>query len=409
MKNICGINTIWVALMQNKNIILGVTGGIAAYKSAELVRMLRAQGARVRVVMTKNACEFITPLTMQTLSGHTVYTEMFNQHLNTSLEHISLARWADAVVIAPASANFIAKLAHGLADDLLTTTCLATTAPLAIVPAMNKEMWATTVTQENIAALKKREIFIFGPASGGQACGEIGLGRMLEPQQILELIPTIFSSQIFYGKKIVITAGPTCEAIDPARYISNRSSGKMGYALAAAAQEAGADVVLVSGPTNLDTPAKVKRIDVQTAEEMFQAVMREITTCDVFIAAAAVADYRPKNISARKIKKHAAAISLELQRNPDILVEVANLTNRPFVVGFAAETENLVENAESKLKSKNLDMIIANRVGENLGFGSDENSVVILCNDAKPMELARAQKTKLARQIIKIIRDYVGS
>jgi len=393
--------------MQNKNIILGITGGIAAYKAAELVRVLQVQGAKVRVIMTKNACEFITPLTMQTLSGHMVYTEMFSQYLKTSLEHIALARWADAVVIAPASANFIAKLAHGLADDLLTTTCLATTAPIAIAPAMNKEMWAATITQENIALLKNRQVFIFGPASGEQACGEIGFGRMLEPKQILELIPTMFVSQLFYGKKIVITAGPTREAIDPIRYISNHSSGKMGYALAAAALEAGANVVLISGPTNLTTPVKVRSIDVQTAEEMYQAVIQEIAACDVFIAAAAVADYRPKNVSAQKIKKHAATISFELQRNHDILAEVAALAHRPFVVGFAAETEKLVENARKKLESKNLDMIIANQVGENLCFASDESSVVILCKNAEPIELPKTQKTKLARQIVKIIHEKI--
>lgn len=393
--------------MQYKNIILGLTGGIAAYKSAELVRMLRAQGAKVRVIMTKNACEFITPLTMQTVSGHTVYTKMFSQHLKTNLEHIALARFADAIIIAPASANFIAKLAHGLADDLLTTVCLATTAPIAIAPAMNKEMWNAVITQENITTLKNRGIFIFGPASGEQACGDSGFGRMLEPQQILELIPEIFTAQFFYGKKIVITAGSTREAIDPVRYISNCSSGKMGYALAEAAQEVGANVFLISGPTNLATPTKVNRIDIQTAEEMYQVVMQEISDCDVFIAAAAVADYRPKNISSQKMKKHMATISLELRRNPDILAEVAVLANRPFTVGFAAETENLLENAHKKLESKKLDMIIANQVGENLGFASDENSVVILGKNAKAIELPKTRKTKLARQIIKIIHEML--
>jgi phosphopantothenoylcysteine decarboxylase/phosphopantothenate--cysteine ligase len=394
-------------IMQNKNIILGITGGIAAYKAAELLRLLQGKGAKVSVIMTKNACEFITPLTMQTLSGRAVYTEMFSQDLKTSLEHIALARWADAIIIAPASANFVAKLAHGLANDLLTATCLATTAPIAIAAAMNKEMWAAAITQENIAALKTRGVFIFGPASGEQACGEIGLGRMLEPQQILESIPTMFASQAFYGKKIVVTAGSTREAIDPVRYISSYSSGKMGYALAAAALEAGANVVLISGPTNLIAQAKVKYIAVQTAEEMRQAVMQEISACDVFIAAAAVADYRPKNVSVQKIKKHAATISFELQRNSDILAEVAALANRPFVVGFAAETENIVENAKSKLENKNLDMIIANKVGESLCFASDESSVVVLGKNAKPLELPQTQKTKLAQQIVKIIHERI--
>lgn len=393
--------------MQNKNIILGITGGIAAYKSVELVRMLRAQDAKVRIIMTKNACEFITPLTMQTVSGHAVYTEMFDRHLKNNLEHIALARFADAIIIAPASANFIAKLVHGLADDLLTTVCLATTAPIAIAPAMNKEMWNAAITQENITTLKNRGIFIFGPVSGEQACGESGFGRMLEPQQILESISEIFAAQIFYGKKIVITAGPTREAIDPVRYISNYSSGKMGYALAEAAEEAGANVFLISGPTNLATPTKVNRIDIQTAEEMHQVVMQEISDCDVFIAAAAVADYRLKNVSSQKMKKHVATISLELQRNPDILAEVAALSDRPFTVGFAAETENILENAHKKLESKNLDMIIANQVGKNLCFDSDENSGVILCKNAQSIELPKTRKTKLARQIIKIIHEVL--
>jgi phosphopantothenoylcysteine decarboxylase/phosphopantothenate--cysteine ligase len=393
--------------MQNKNIILGITGGIAAYKSAELVRMLRAQDAKVRVIMTKNACEFITPLTMQTVSGHAVYTEMFSQHLKTNLEHIALARFADAIIIAPASANFIAKLTHGLADDLLTTVCLATTAPIAVAPAMNKEMWNAAITQENVTALKNRGIFIFGPVSGEQACGESGFGRMLEPKQIMELIPEMFASQIFYGKKIVITAGPTREAIDPVRYISNYSSGKMGYALAEAAQEAGANVFLISGPTNLTTSAKINRINVQTAEEMHQVVMQEISDCDVFIAASAVADYRPKNVSSQKMKKRASTISLELQRNPDILAEVAALPDRPFIVGFAAETENLLENARKKLESKNPDMIIANQVGKNLCFDSDESSCVILGKNAKSIEFPKTRKTKLAQQIIKIIHEML--
>ena len=392
--------------MKNKNIIIGITGGIAAYKSAELVRILRAQYIQVRVIMTKNAQEFITPLTMQTLSGNTVHTEMFNQNLKTNLEHIELARWADAIIIAPTSANFIAKLAHGLADDLLSTICLATTAPIAIAPAMNKEMWRAVVTQENIALLKQRGILTFGPTAGEQACGEIGFGRMLEPKQILESIPELFASQIFYGKKIVITAGPTREAIDPVRYISNYSSGKMGYALAEAAHEAGANVVLISGPTNLTTPTKAKRINVQTAEEMQQAVIQEISDCDIFIATAAVADYRPKNTSSQKIKKHTEKSLLELQRNPDILAEVAALAKRPFTVGFAAETEDLLNNARKKLESKNLDMIIANQVGNDLCFDSDENSVTVLPKNNVPIELPKTQKTKLAQQIITIIHDY---
>ena len=389
--------------MQNKNIIVGITGGIAAYKSAELVRGLCNLQAKVRVIMTKNAEEFITPLTMQTLSGEPVYRDMFKTHSRKNLEHIALARFADAIIIAPASANFIAKLTHGLADDLLSTVCLATTAPIAIVPAMNKEMWEAAITQENIAALKKRNIFVFGPAAGEQACGEFGFGRMIEPQEILKLIPKIFESQIFYGKKIIITAGPTRENIDPVRYISNYSSGKMGYALAEAALEAGADVVLISGPTNLDCSPKIKRINIQTAEEMHKAVMQEIRACDVFISAAAVADYRPINPSLQKTKKSSERIAIELKRNPDILTAVTSLKQKIFVVGFAAETKNLLTNAKKKLINKKLNMIIANKVGNGVGFDSDDNEVVVLHKNGKSVKFPKMQKSKLAKRLIEHI------
>jgi phosphopantothenoylcysteine decarboxylase / phosphopantothenate---cysteine ligase len=386
-----------------KNIIVGITGGIAAYKVAELVRKLRNAGAKVRVVMTKNAKEFITPLTMQTLSGETVYTEMFKQYFKNDLEHITLARWADAIVVAPATANFIAKLAHGLTDDLLSTVCLATTAPIAVAPAMNKEMWHADATQKNIAVLKKRRVFIFGPATGTQACGEVGLGRMLEPQQILELIPSMFATKIFYGKKIVITAGPTRENIDPVRYLSNYSSGKMGYALAEAAFEAGASVTIISGPTTLNCSEKIKKINIQTAREMHQAVMKEIKNCDTFIGAAAIADYQPSNIALHKIKKGPEKISLELQRTPDILTAVASLKKKPFVVGFAAETKNLLPNAKEKLIKKKLDMIIANQVGQGIGFDNDDNSVIILPKNAKIIKYPKMSKKELAQHIIKNI------
>lgn len=391
--------------MQNKNIIVAVTGGIAAYKTAELVRRLCNLKAKVRVIMTKNAMEFITPLTMQTLSNHMVYTDMFKNIAETRLEHISLARWADAIIVAPASANFIARFAYGLADDLLTTVCLATTTPIAIAPAMNQEMWHATITQKNIAALKKRGVLIFGPSSGEQACGEIGLGRMIEPQEIINLLPKMFASQICYGKKIVITAGPTRENIDPVRYISNYSSGKMGYALAEAALEAGANVVLISGPTNLKISdcAKMKHIPVTSATSMHKAVMAEVIDCDIFIASAAVADYRPRNTQYQKIKKNTATITLELQRNPDILAKVASLPNPPFTVGFAAETENLLENAQEKLYNKNLAMIIANQIGKDTIFNNNENAVTILRKNVEPIELARTSKTKLAKQIIDIV------
>src|SRR3972149_5407827 len=393
--------------MQNKNIIVGITGGIAAYKSAELVRGLCNLQAKVRVIMTKNAEEFITPLTMQTLSGEPVYRDMFKTHSKKNLEHIALSRFADAVVVAPASANFIAKLTHGLADDLLSAVCLATTAPIAVVPAMNKEMWQAAITQENIAALKKRNIFVFGPASGEQACGEVGFGRMIEPQEILRLIPKMFESQIFYGKKIIITAGPTRENIDPVRYISNYSSGKMGYALAEAALEAGADVVLISGPTNLDCSPKIKRINIQTAEEMHKAVMQEIRACDVFISAAAVADYRPINPSLQKTKKSSERIAIELKRNPDILTAVTSWKQKIFVVGFAAETKNLLTNAKKKLINKKLNIIIANKVGNGLGFDSDDNEVVVLHKNGKSVEFPKMQKSKLAKRLIEHVWGQV--
>lgn len=396
-------------IMQNKNIIIGMTGGIAAYKTAELVRGLCNLKAKVRVIMTKNSEEFITPLTMQTLSGEPVYTELFKTHFRKNLEHIALSRFADAVVVAPASANFIAKLTHGLADDLLSAVCLATTAPIAVVPAMNKEMWQAAITQENIAALKKRNIFVFGPASGEQACGEVGFGRMIEPQEILKLIPKMFESQLFYGKKIVITAGPTRENIDPVRYISNYSSGKMGYALAEAALEAGTYVVLISGPTNLDCSTKIKHINIHTAEEMHKAVMQEISACDVFISAAAVSDYRPANSSSQKTKKGTERISIELKRNPDILSAVTSLKRKIFVVGFAAETKNLVANAKEKLINKKLNMIIANKVGSGLGFDSDDNEVVILHKNGKSVKFPKMRKNKLARELIKTIRSAMLS
>jgi len=395
--------------MKNKNIIVGITGGIAAYKSAELVRSLRSAGARVRVIMTKNAEKFITPLTMQTLSGETVYTEMFKQCFQNDLEHIALARWADSIVIAPATANFIAKLTYGLADDLLSTVCLATKAPIAIAPAMNKEMWQASITQKNIAALKKRNFFIFEPTSGIQACGEIGFGRMLEPQQILESIPKMFASQMFYGKKVVITAGSTRENIDPVRYISNYSSGKMGYALAEAALDAGANVVLISGPTTLSCSEKIKRINIQTAAEMYKAVMQEISTSNIFISAAAVADYCPTNTKLHKIKKDSEKISIELQRTSDILAAVSSLGKKPFIVGFAAETKNLLRNAKEKLIKKKLDMVIANEVGEGLGFDSDDNTATILRKNSKTIKFPKMPKKELAQYIIKNIHSSVAA
>jgi len=415
--------------LTNKRILLGVTGGIAAYKSAELVRRLREQGAEVRVVMTRGACEFITPLTMQALSGREVHTELLDHVAESGqgggMGHIELARWCDVVLVAPASANFIARLAHGLADDLLSTLCLATTAPLVIAPAMNQQMWINIATQENIATLVQREIKIVGPAEGSQACGETGPGRMLEPEQLMLEASQLFSTGLLADLKIVVTAGPTREAIDPVRYITNHSSGRMGYAVARAAAEAGANVTLVSGPVSIEPPRQVRHISVDTAEQMRDVVMSDIIESDIFVAAAAVADYRCADVTEQKIKKKAEDLSLLLQKNPDILAEVASLPRAPFTVGFAAETENLLDNARMKLQNKKLDMIAANQVGEGLGFNVDESELQVFWqardqgqeNQAqknqtgenqiiKHQTLERASKEKLARQLIKVIANH---
>lgn len=410
--------------LTNKRILLGVTGGIAAYKSAELVRRLRDQGAEVRVVMTRGACEFITPLTMQALSGREVHTELLDHVAESGqgggMGHIELARWSDVVLIAPGSANFIARLAHGLADDLLSTLCLATTAPVVIAPAMNQQMWINIATQENIATLVQREIKIVGPAEGSQACGEIGPGRMLEPEQLILEASQIFSTGLLADLKIVVTAGPTREAIDPVRYITNHSSGRMGYAVARAAAEAGANVTLISGPVNIEPPHQVHHISVDTAEQMRDVVMSDIIESDIFVAAAAVADYRCANVAEQKIKKKSEDLSLLLRKNPDILAEVASLPHAPFTVGFAAETENLLDNARMKLQTKKLDMIAANQVGEGLGFNVDENELQVFWQAGnqdqkdqtrenqiiKHQTLERAPKEKLARQLIKVIANH---
>lgn len=410
--------------LTNKRILLGVTGGIAAYKSAELVRRLRDQGAEVRVVMTRGACEFITPLTMQALSGREVHTELLDHVAESGqgggMGHIELARWSDVVLIAPGSANFIARLAHGLADDLLSTLCLATTAPVVIAPAMNQQMWINIATQENIAILVQREIKIVGPAEGSQACGEIGPGRMLEPEQLILEASQIFSTGLLADLKIVVTAGPTREAIDPVRYITNHSSGRMGYAVARAAAEAGANVTLISGPVNIEPPHQVHHISVDTAEQMRDVVMSDIIESDIFVAAAAVADYRCVDVAEQKIKKKSADFSLLLRKNPDILAEVASLPGAPFTVGFAAETENLLDNARMKLQTKKLDMIAANQVGEGLGFNVDENELQVFWQAGnqdqkdqtrgnqiiKHQTLERAPKEKLARQLIKVIANH---
>ncbi len=387
-----------------KRILLGITGGIAAYKSAELVRRLRQQGAEVRVVMTRAACEFITPLTMQALSGREVHTALLNHDAESAMGHIELARWCDVVLVAPASADFLARLAHGQADDLLSTLCLATTAPILIAPAMNQQMWLNPVTQDNSALLQGRGIILLGPAIGDQACGETGPGRMLEPEQLLQHTNKVFETNLLTGLKLMVTAGPTHEAIDPVRYISNRSSGRMGYAVAGAAVEAGAVVTLISGPSVLDPPERVSYVSVTSAQEMHDTVMADVCDSDIFIATAAVADYRCAEIASQKLKKAKTALSLDLEKTPDILAEVAGLQDAPFTVGFAAETELLAQNAVSKLRDKKVDMIAANQVGDGLGFDSDENALQIFWKEGSA-ELEQAPKIKLARQLIRVIAE----
>ncbi len=406
--------------LQGKNILLGITGGIASYKSAILARRLIDAGADVRVVMTQGAQAFITPLTFQALTGNPVHTDLLDPAAEAAMGHIELARWADYVLIAPATANVMARLANGLADDLLTTCCLATDAPLAIAPAMNRLMWSNAATQANLATLEARGTTIIGPGAGEQACGEVGAGRMSEPETIRDALaaaiastantsaPNHNSSKELQGKSFVITAGPTEEAIDPVRFISNRSSGKMGFALAAAAQQMGADVTLIAGPVALDTPAHVKRIDVKTADEMLENALKAVNNTDVFIAVAAVADYKVAKFSREKIKKTDDELTLELVRNPDILKTVAALEHRPFCVGFAAETENLEKNAQSKLKKKKLDMIAANQVGQqnNPVFGSDTNSLSVYWGNNKH-QIAPAAKFDVAQQLLKLIANQI--
>jgi phosphopantothenoylcysteine decarboxylase/phosphopantothenate--cysteine ligase len=392
--------------LTNKHILLGVTGGIAAYKSAELVRTLKAAGADVHVVMTQGGQEFITPLTLQALSGNPVHTTLLDPDAEAGMGHIELARWADLILVAPASADFIARLAQGQGDDLLTTLCLASEAPVAIAPAMNQAMWKDSHTQRNVSALQRDGVVIFGPAHGAQACGDVGPGRMLEPEELARLTANQFEFDTLTGQHLVITAGPTREPIDPVRYITNHSSGKMGYALAEAAAEAGAKVTLISGPVNLATPERVTRIDVTTAQEMYDAAITMAPHSDIFIASAAVADYTPVTVADQKIKKHPNAMTIELKPTLDIVASVASLKDKPFTVGFAAETQNVLGYAKGKLEKKNLDMIVANDVSaEGIGFNSDDNAVTLITADAQA-ELPRASKRQLARHIIAMIANY---
>jgi phosphopantothenoylcysteine decarboxylase/phosphopantothenate--cysteine ligase len=393
--------------MDKSHIVLGISGGIAAYKSAELLRLLMKQGLSVQVAMTEAACHFITPTTMQGLSGKPVYTSQWDERMPNSMAHINLGRWAGAIVIAPASADFIAKLALGLADDLLSTLCLARNCPLFIAPAMNREMWQNKATQRNIAQLVADGVHVLGPDCGMQACGEEGMGRMLEPEQLAEYIMASFQPKLLSGKKILITAGPTYEAIDAVRGITNQSSGKMGYAIAQAAQESGAEVVLVSGPTALATPLHAKRIDVQSAAQMHDSVMQHVADCDIFIAVAAVADYRVAKVSEQKIKKSSAPLTLELVPNPDILAHVAGLENPPYCVGFAAESENLLEYAEQKRRGKKLPLLVGNIAQR--AIGRDDNELIMF-DEAGIHPLPRADKLTLARQLIQhIAQRYKGA
>jgi phosphopantothenoylcysteine decarboxylase/phosphopantothenate--cysteine ligase len=391
-----------------KHILLGVTGSIAAYKSAELVRLLREAGAGVRVVMTQGAGAFITPLTLQALSGHTVHRELLDAGAEAAMGHIELARWADAVLVAPASADCIARLAQGRANDLLGAVCLVCEAPIAVAPAMNRAMWENAATVENIDTLRRRGIRIMGPAQGEQACGEVGPGRLLEPEQLRDALSALFRTGSLAGCRVLVTAGPTREAIDPVRYISNRSSGKMGFAVATAALEAGAEVTLVSGPVALQTPPRVTRIDVEDAAAMHAAVLEHVVACDIFISVAAVADYRPVSKASVKLKKSTADLSLELQANPDILAAVADLPEAPFTVGFAAETDSLGSNARHKLVAKGIDMIAANNVADGQGFDRDDNALQVFWRDGET-QLARTGKSRLARQLVEVIaRLYAG-
>lgn len=384
-------------------VLLGVTGGIAAYKAPEIVRRLVERGVRVQVVMTRSAGRFVRATTFQAVSGRRVRDDLWDEAAEAAMGHIELARWADRILVAPATAHFIGSLAGGLAGDLLGTVCLASEAPVTIAPAMNRVMWAHPAVQANVATLTARGVRVLGPGSGGQACGEMGEGRMLEPADIVAaLMWKGAESQPLRGVKTVVTAGPTRESIDPVRYITNRSSGKMGFAVAEAAAEAGADVVLVSGPVALPTPRGVRRIDVETAEEMCAAVDEAIPGAGLFIACAAVSDYRPRTVSDEKIKRSADELDLELVRSPDTLASVASRPDRPFTVGFAAETQDVEKHALGKLERKGIDMIAANRVGPTCGFDRETNALTVLWHGGRA-ELGEATKAALARELVELI------
>ncbi|HAG93166.1 MAG TPA: bifunctional phosphopantothenoylcysteine decarboxylase/phosphopantothenate--cysteine ligase CoaBC [Gammaproteobacteria bacterium] len=395
--------------LANRRIILGVTGGIAAYKSAELIRRLKDLGADVRAVMTPAAQEFITPLTLQALSGNPVHTTLLDTEAEAAMGHIELARWGDLILVAPASADFLARLAHGHGNDLLSTLCLAARCPLAVAPAMNQAMWAAASNQANMDLLQARGVHVFGPAAGEQACGTIGPGRMLEATELAQCTANLFPHRILTGTRVTITAGPTREAIDPVRYISNHSSGKMGFAIAEAARDAGAQVTLISGPVHLPTPDRVKRIDVISALDMHQASMDALTQTDIFIATAAVADFRVENSHNQKIKKQdnsGPGMTLTLVENPDIVAAVAQHEPKPFTVGFAAETRDVENYARQKIERKNLDMIVANDVSrQDIGFNSDQNAVTVIWKSGQQL-MALASKTQIARDLVTLISEH---
>lgn len=390
--------------MKGVNILLGVSGGIAAYKACELVRRLREQGAEVQVVMTENATRFVAPASFQALSGRAVRTSLWDEAAEAAMGHIELARWADHVVIAPASAETLARLAHGHANDLLSTLCLASDRPKWLAPAMNRLMWANPATVANVALLRDRGFQLLGPESGDQACGETGEGRMMEPQAIADALASwSLRSEVLKGVRVLVNAGPTLEDIDPVRYIGNRSSGKMGFAVAEAAALAGAEVCLVAGPVHLPTPRGVRRIDVRSAAELHAAMLREAASADIVIASAAVADFRVREVARQKIKRGDGGMTLELVPNPDVLADVARLEPKPFIVGFAAETENVLEHARRKLTRKNIDLIAANDVARpGCGFDSNENALTLIGADQQ-WHFAQAAKAELARALVATI------
>ena len=395
--------------LTNKNILLGVTGGIAAYKAAEIVRHLKKSGSSVRVVMTKSAEEFITPLTLQALSGNRVSRELLDAEAEAAMGHIELAKWADGILIAPATANTLARLSSGRGDDLLSAITLAFEGPISLAPAMNQAMWRDARTQENLKKLIDKGYILCGPGSGEQACGDVGLGRMLEPLEIMKIFSDSFKEGILSGKSVLITAGPTKEPIDPVRFITNRSSGKMGYSLAEAAIDAGAIVTLITGPVDIEPPMKCNTIPVETAKEMHEAVMHHVNKKDIYIGTAAVSDYRPARKNETKLKKDdkGSPLILELVENQDILKSVSELDERPYVVGFAAETNDLIKNAKTKFKNKGLDLVVANDVSDkSIGFDSDDNAVTLITK-RRNLAIEKESKRKIAKKIIKLIAEEI--